>query len=512
MQYKLMFEIAAFILLVVVLLHFYRVRQFPNCKAQVFLAFIWVSIAESVFYIVSEMGLANAQFVHQRVNELLAFAFFIIKSGLALALFMQKPDRQMNNMTNPGNEDALRLVLRQKMEKKKPLVIYSVEIIKFYQLQKLLGEETSEMLLTEIGTYLLNLSSDCQVFHRRNESFTIVLEQESDKECLLETLRERFSDVWRIRGNCILVDTMISRQHYPADFKDLSEFFWMHEYLLEQAAEQGLHVIENNRIFVEQYQRRRKVELALLKAVEKRSFEVYFQPIYSLKEKKIVSLEAMVRMKDEELGCILPDEFIPLAEKHGIMIAIDEIVLENCCRFLAKHILSNDSLGIRTIQVNVSGAQCMQQNLKERILPVLERYHIPPSMITLEVKERMAGVAPEPILRHMKELGIEFAADGYGTGDSNSSSLVKLPFREIKIDKSMTKAYFEDETTRIILENEIRTMQKLGISVVVVGIETEEQSKAMEALGVNYIQGYYYGKPMPEKECLVYIRKFYDER
>ena len=76
----------------------------------------------------------------------------------------------------------------------------------------------------------------------------------------------------------------------------------------------------------------------------------------------------------------------------------------------------------------------------------------------------------------------------------------------------MTWAYFENETSRIILQNEIQTMKQLGLPVVVEGIETKEQSDAMEVLGVNYIQGYYYGRPMPEKECLIYIRRFYDER
>ena len=142
-------------------------------------------------------------------------------------------------------------------------------------------------------------------------------------------------------------------------------------------------------------------------------------------------------------------------------------------------------------------------------MPVLKKYHIPPSMITLEITESTEIQATDLMLRQMEELnelGIQFAADDYGTGNSNFSYLVKFPFREIKIDKTMTWAYFENETARIILENEIRTMEKLGIAVVVEGIETKEQSDAMEAIGIKYIQGYYYGKPMPEKDCLFFLR------
>lgn len=515
MQYKLALEIAAFILLGVVLLRFYQVRQFPTRKVRIFLALIWISIMECFFNIASAIGLANAQFVPQMVNELLAFAFFVIKVLLVLYLFRQKSDAFMSDVTGVGNANALKLVLEQKIKKKKPVVIYSVEMKNFHQLQTLFGKENSEALLSEIGKYLLDLSGRLHVFHRRDESFEIVLEKESDREKLLQLLKERFAEPWQIRGNYILVDTIITHQHYPDEFKDLSEFFGMQEYLLEQACEQGLPVIDNNRTFTEQYHRRKQVEAALKRAVEERSFEVYFQPIYSLKDRQIVSLEALVRMKDEQLGYILPDEFMPLAEKNGTMIAIGEMVLESCCRFLAKHILSNDSLGIRTIHVKLSGVQCMQRNLKDVMLLVLEKYHIPPSMITLEVPEHFAVLAPEFMLCHMKELGklgIQFAADNYGKEKSNVSPFMKFPFHEIKIDKKRTGAYFENETARIILENEIQMLKRLGIPVTIEGIETKEQSAAVEALGVNYIQGNYYGKPMPEKECLVYIRKFYDER
>ena len=109
-------------------------------------------------------------------------------------------------------------------------------------------------------------------------------------------------------------------------------------------------------------------------------------------------------------------------------------------------------------------------------------------------------------MEELGELGVSFAIDDYGSGNSNCSRLIQLPFQELKLDKELVSASFVDETARIVLENEICTMQSLGIAIVVEGIEQEEQSRVMEALGVDYIQGYYYGKPMPEDECLRHIR------
>ena len=124
-------------------------------------------------------------------------------------------------------------------------------------------------------------------------------------------------------------------------------------------------MIETDAQMIEGYYRQNQIEMILERALRERSIQVYYQPIYSLKEKRIVSLEALARLFDGELGYIPPAEFIPIAEKNGDIIRIGEIVLEECCKFLSKHVLSNMSLGIRSIQINISVAQCMQQNLKE---------------------------------------------------------------------------------------------------------------------------------------------------
>ncbi len=256
-------------------------------------------------------------------------------------------------------------------------------------------------------------------------------------------------------------------------------------------------------------------EKAVECAITEKNFQVYYQPIYSLKEKCVVSLEALVRLKDEKSGFIPPDEFIPLAEKNGTIMQISEIVLEECCRFLAKHVLANPSLGIQTIHVNIAAAQCLNRNLKESILPVLEHYHVPAHMITLELPERTVAGSPKLMLWHMREFGkagMGFAIDGYGSGNLNCFGLLRFPVQEIKIGKEMTWSYFEDPAAKIVIENEIKTIQKLGFPIVVVGVENKEQSDALEALGVDMIQGFYYGKPMPEVECLRYIRRMHSAK
>lgn len=121
-------------------------------------------------------------------------------------------------------------------------------------------------------------------------------------------------------------------------------------------------------------------------------------------------------------------------------------------------------------------------------------------MITLELTERTAIEASKLMLWHMQEfgkIGMGFAMDDYGNGNSNCSYLIRFPFREIKIDKDMTWSYFENPTAKIVIENEIKTIQKLGLPLIMEAVEKKEQSDALETLGVDMIQGYYYGKPDP---------------
>lgn len=427
-------------------------------------------------------------------------------------LAMQNPNELLDPITGIGNGHALRQLLKTRINKNIETSVITIEIRKMSHINSVFGIENGNAVMLEVSKYLYNLCGKYHVFHDSGTFFSVLVDEREQREMIEKAICERFEKDWEVQQNHIVLDMDMVVQNYPGDFESVPEYLGMRNFLLEEAAVSGNQaVIEADDVFVEKYQRRTKVEMAVARAIREKAFEVYYQPIYSLKEKRIVSLEALVRLKDEHIGFIPPDEFIPLAERDGSIIHIGSIVLEECCKFLSKHVLSNQSLGIRNIHVNISVAQCLRQSLTDLIAPVLDKYHIPPSMITLELTERTAISTPEQMKKHMRELGkmgVTFAMDDYGTGNSNCSYLIQFPFQEVKIDKEMAWAYFENKTARIVLENEIQTIKNLGIPIVVEGIENRDQSDQMESLGVDYIQGYYYGRPLPEIDCLRYIRSF----
>lgn len=636
MQYNYDFEIASLVVMMIVLLHFLFVRQFPTDKTKTFLKLLLVCIGECIFNILSCIGIANAALVPEVWNEVFAFAFFaleglcsyyifryimvvcelrkrrhfLIKAAgvlpfvffegmvlltpligffyyfeegqyhqgfgawygyayidyyfllnlvlvlirrkvvntrmktiiliysatavgvvvlqymmrgllltstanviilLMLYLAMQNPDELLDTVTGVANEKAFIIQMKNRIEHREPTAIITVYIRHYHHITSMLGFENGNQILGDVGTYLVKTCGKFHVFHNTEDTFTILADSEKERKEIEEKIQKRFSAGWNVQRNNVMLNMAMIIQRYPQDFASISEYRSMWEYLLERAKSAGNQtVFETNAQFLEKYRHRNKVELAVEQALRERSFEVYYQPIYSLSEKRIVSLEALVRLHDEELGYISPEEFIPLAEKNGTILQIGEQVLEECCKFLSKHVLSNESLGIQNIHVNVSAVQCLRQNLKETIFPVLEKFHIPPAMISLEITEGTAIRAPELMLRHMRELGksgITFALDDYGSGNANCSYLIRFPFQKIKIDKEILWAYFEKKSARIVLQNEISTMKQLGLPIIVEGVENQEQRDEMERLGVDYIQGYYYGRPMPEMDCLRFIRK-----
>ncbi len=568
-QYNIDFEIASVLIMTVILLHFICIRQFPSDKTRIFGMLLLTCIAESIFNILSCIGLANSALVPDTVNELLAFAFFIFEGLASYLLFryfmavcelegekrwiargfmagyvlvavimiglqymmrgmllvgvsnasvllmvymsMQNPRELIDIITSVGNEHAFRLQLKTMLEHKNEAHVITVHLTKFQHIHTILGIENSNNLLRKVAAFLHQIAGDGCVFRSSADSFALLVPVGKSKE-IQSQIKERFEQDWEVQENHVILPLNMVIQHYPQDFHSVSDFLGKNQFLLEQAVTEGNGaVVEMNTGLVRKYIRRTKVEMAMMRAIREKSFEVYYQPIYSIAENRIVSLEALVRLNDAEIGLVPPDEFIPLAERDGSILHIGEQVLADACQFLAKHVLSNPSMGIRTIQVNVSMVQCLRKNLVETIVPIIQKYHIPPSMITLEITENTAVSTPDLMLRHMKalgDMGVKFTMDDYGSGNSNCTYLIQFPFEEIKIDKQIVWAAFDNPTARVVLENEIRTISGLGRSIVVEGIETEEQSEMMKQFGVNYIQGYYYGRPMPPMECLRHIRQF----
>ena len=251
-------------------------------------------------------------------------------------------------------------------------------------------------------------------------------------------------------------------------------------------------IIENN------------IENIIDEGLKNNEFEVYYQPIFNTKKKKFSSAEALVRLNSKKYGFIVPDLFIKYAEKSGRITAIDNFVLEEVIKFIASSEFKE--LGVDYIEVNLSFVDCSDPTLHQRVKNLLKAYNVAPEKINLEFTESMDADLQivDNNIEKMRELGVYFSLDDYGTGYSNIDRFSKLPIKIVKIDKSLVDRY-DDDNMGQVLKNTINMIKDLKREIVVEGTETESQVNQFIKYGCDYIQGFYYSKPLHKNDYIKFV-------
>ncbi len=261
---------------------------------------------------------------------------------------------------------------------------------------------------------------------------------------------------------------------------------------------------------------RNSVEEIVREAVRDKSFEVYYQPILCVKEGKFKSAEALVRLKRPSTeSYISPEDFIPVAEKCGLIQEIDDLVFEKVCSFIARENLPG--LGVATIEVNLSGNEVVDRQTYSRLMRKMEKYHIPPKFINFEITET-AYINNDDIFKEnvhkLKELGASFSMDDFGSGYSNLLELLKMDYVLVKMDKEFIWNCLDGDRPENMrmLEYSIGFLKDYGLHILAEGVETVEQAKILIDKGVEYLQGFYYSRPIPENEYIEFLKAQKGER
>ena len=248
----------------------------------------------------------------------------------------------------------------------------------------------------------------------------------------------------------------------------------------------------------EQARRRREMEHDLRLAVKHGQFELYFQPLYSLKEDRLNGFEALIRWFHPEKGMISPVEFIPLAEETGLIVQVGEWVLHEACRAAQEW---PDDL---SVAVNISPKQFLAPGLASTILQALGNSGLPAKRLELEITESIFIADVERTLgtlHSLRDLGVRIALDDFGTGYSSLSYLRSFPFDKVKIDQSFVRDLNEKGNNAHAVIRAITTLaDALGMETLAEGVESSEQFDILRAEGCRYVQGYLLSKPLPSSE------------
>ena len=246
-----------------------------------------------------------------------------------------------------------------------------------------------------------------------------------------------------------------------------------------------------------QLELRSQVEQALIHALERGEFEVYYQPQVRAQDGQIVGLEALLRWDSPQLGRISPAIFVPVAEHVGLIRVIGNWVLRTACEQLqAWHMAGLPHL---RMAINVSPVQFSDPELEHQVISTVEQLDLSPGDLELEITEGslMWDVQQAARIMHsIKQQGLDLAVDDFGTGYSSLSSLKNFPLDRLKIDQSFTREIGKNVASTEITLTILSMGKRLGLGVIAEGVETEEQAEFLRQHGCDELQGYYFGRPL----------------
>lgn len=431
-------------------------------------------------------------------------------------LYQQKIEKQANNDFLTGlynrmrcESDLKEYIHRVKEEGGQGALLY-IDLDDFKHINDGLGHQYGDILLKAISNSLRRIKGiEDSCYRMGGDEFIIIITQQSYYrfDQILEEIREIFNKPWFLQRADYYCTMSMGIVRFPEDANTVTDLIKKADIALYEAKKSGKNQVAYYNEDVESTSfRRLDMEKNMRDATANacQEFEVYYQPVIDIAggRERCSGVEALVRWNSEKMGMVGPSEFIPLAEYLGLINPIGEFVLRKACE---KCKYWND-MGHPEyhVNVNLSVVQLLQNDIAERIREVLEETGMRPENLTLEVTESLAindMGRMKKILSQIKELGASIALDDFGTGYSSLSHIRELPIDIIKIDRCFVIDIDKDEYAEAFVKMVAELADTIGVRICVEGVELESQlDKLRQMKKVQYIQGYYYDKPLKEEE------------
>ena len=378
-----------------------------------------------------------------------------------------------------------------------------MDIDNFKSINDSYGHDVGDQLLMVVG----NRITDCirvtdKLSRISGDEFNLLLktvDNTHDASHIAEKIIEQLSQPIVIASHEIKVSVSIGISLLPDDSNDfltLLKYADLALYHVKSIGKNAYTFFDRNmeRFAYAQLQLQQKLK----QAIENKRFIVYYQPLVSAKDKKIIAFEALIRWHDEKDGIIMPQEFIPLAESTGLIVPIGEWLIHQVCQDLPSLIKITDKQ-IR-IGINVSAQQLRNENLMNVLVTECQKNNVSPMNLEIEITESMLLDnidTKRRLLERIRALGVGISIDDFGTGFSNFSYLKQFPVTTLKIDKCFINDICKHSQDREIVAGIIALAHCLNLTVVAEGVETKEQLKILFEKNCDFYQGYLFSQPQP---------------
>lgn len=388
--------------------------------------------------------------------------------------------------------------------------IILLNIDNFKLINDTFGYDNGDLLLKVFSQLLsLCIKDYGKLFKLAGDEFVILIGDYKEENSLLnlcDMLMEYSTKPFEVNEHKMYITTSMGISIFPKHSSNIKDLLKYADLALLKSKIEG----KNKYTFFENsigqsYFRRIIIEQELKNSIKNNELSIVYQPQIEALENKVIGLEALLRWNNKELGVVTPSEFIPIAERTGMIIEIGDWVLNRVCKKVNK--IKKKYYNLKSISINISPIQIRESNFKEKIINICRKNGVNVNMIELEITE---GALMELNIEKIKDLnelikeGISISIDDFGIGYSSLNYLTVLPVNTLKIDKSFIDN-IKNEKNRAVIECIMNLSKSLKYEVIAEGVETKEQLDLIMKLGCKRIQGYYFSKPITEEELQITI-------
>jgi diguanylate cyclase (GGDEF)-like protein len=403
-------------------------------------------------------------------------------------------------LTGLPNRRGLVRALREPGPRERPRVLVGLDLDGFKNVNDMRGHDVGDAVLTEVGRRLAAGLRDGDVAARLGGDEFAVLMWATPEEAMVagRRLLAVLSEPYETEDGSVFLSASVGVADSPAT-GDTGELMRDADLALRYAKQRGKNRVERYQKRYDELLRRHSVlENELRHAIEREQLRLVFQPVVALPSMRPVGAEALLRWRHPELGAVRPDEFIPVAEESGLISMIGSWVLDQACRQLAQWLAGGHDVWV---SVNMSPKELHAADYAAQVAEVLERYHVPPQRLVLEVTEHAVATDMDELIRRLCELrstGVRIALDDFGAGYSSLGQLRNLPVDILKIDHALVaEPESRTGTAAPLVDVVVRLGHRLGLEVLAEGIGTPAQRAIVEEAGCRLGQGSLFGWGVP---------------
>lgn len=466
-----------------------------------------IIISLYLVYIAVAVTITVQYFYPDCLMEMLGLAI----SVMFVSLMVHRPEDTLDVVTGLSNLTAYMYDMKRCIANNKNIRIIMINISNYPTVRNLLGYNNNlvvmEMVANKINDIIKNARLDVDMYYLERGKFRVVLDKKDfDKiENTAALINNVMKEKYVINQMAVNFVTQVCIINCPEDIRDVDALMAFGD-VLNTIPYTGNVRKASDILKGINYDVMQDIDDIIEEAIANNGFSVYYQPIYSVNDNRFSSAEALLRLKNEKYGFISPDIFIPAAERSGMIHKIGDFVLDEVCKFIS----SDDykTLNLDYIEINLSVSQCMQSDLVERIINTINSYNVRPEQINLEITETAASVSQQAMhdnIHALTRAGIKFSLDDFGTGYSNMQRVATLPLDIVKLDRSFTELKDNPKLARV-LKHTINMIKDMDMKIVVEGIETKEMVDNFSKLECEYIQGFYFSRPVPKEEFIKFIQ------